>query len=123
MILDDFKAFIVENSLADEAVIKYDYDSSKGENALLLTLYDSAPCDLAMRSGIRITAKFADLTVSRNTCFALHDLLFPEENFQKAIVINGRIMHLKLNKGPYYSDNDPSKRHGYVLDITVTYNR
>lgn len=123
MILDDFKSFIVQNSLADEEVIKFDYDSGKGQNLLLLTLYDNVPCDLAMRSGIRITVKFADLKLSRDTCFALYNLLFPEDNFQKAVVINGKTMHLKLNKGPCFSDKDPSKRHGYVLDFTVTYNR
>ena len=30
MILDDIKSFIVQNALADESVIKYDYDSAKG---------------------------------------------------------------------------------------------
>ena len=113
MILDDIKSFIVQNALADESVIKYDYDSAKGEDLLLLTLCDNIPCDLAMRSRIRITVKFSDLKL----------LLFPEDNFQKAIVVNGKTMHIKLNQGPYFADKDPSKRHGYVLDITVTYNR
>lgn len=123
MILDDFKEFVVRNSLVDEKLVKFDYDFSDGDNAFLITLYEHLPCDLAMRCGIRFTIKFLDLNTSRNTCFALHDLLFPEENFQKSIIINGKTMHLKLNKGPYYSDKDPSKRHVYVLDITVTYNR
>ena len=123
MILVDIKSFIVQNALADESVIKYDYDSAKGEDLLLLTLCDNIPCDLAMRSRIRITVKFSDLKLTRDTCFALYNLLFPEDNFQKAIVVNGKTMHIKLNQGPYFADKDPSKRHGYVLDITVTYNR
>ena len=123
MILDDFRNFITQNAIVDENVIKYDYDSSKGEDVCVLTLYDSIPCDLAMRSGIRISIKFNDLTLSRGKCFDLYNLLFPKDNFQKAVVINNKTMHLKLNKGPYYTGKDQSKRHCYVLDITVTYNR
>lgn len=123
MILDDLKNFIVQNSIADEALIKYDYDSSKGDDVILLNLYNSVPCDLARRSGIKITIKLSDLELARDTCFALHDLLFPVDAFQKAILINGKTMHARLNSGPYYLEKDSSKRHCYVLDIVLVYNR
>ena len=57
MILDDLKNFIIQNSLAKGKEIKYDYDASKGDEMILLHLYDSAPCNLARRSGVRITVK------------------------------------------------------------------
>ncbi len=123
MILDDIKNFIVENFLAQEDEIKFDYDSSKGDNVLVLTLYDSLPCDLSRKSSIKITIKNSDLKLSRDTCFELHDLLFPEDCFQKSILINQKRMHAKLNKGPYYLEKDTSKRHCYVLDITLIHNR
>lgn len=123
MILDDLKNFIIQNSLAMGKEIKYDYDASKGDEMILLHLYDSTPCNLARRSSVRITVKFNDLTEARETCFELHDLLFPEELFQKAVKINGKTMHVKLNRGPYYQGKDQSKRHNYILDITITYNR
>ena len=123
MILDDFRNFIVQNEIATEEIIKYDYDSSKGEDVLLLTLYDTVPCDLALRSSVSIVFKFNDLRQVREDCFVLYSLLFPQDYFQKAIKINGKIMHLKLNKGPLYSGLDQSKRHNYMLDITVTYER
>ena len=123
MILDDLKKFIIEKLNVDEESIKYDYDSSKGNDAVILQLYNNAPCDLALRSGIKITIKYRDLKLARDTCFALYNLLFPEDHFQKSIVINGKTMHAKLNNGPYYAQKDQSKRHNYVLDITVTYKR
>lgn len=123
MILDDVKNFLVQNSLVQEDCIKFDYDAANGDNTALLHLYDSMPCDLARRSGIKITLKFSDLKLARDTAFAIHDLLFPEELFQKSVSINGKIMHVKLNKGPFYQGKDSSKRHNYVLDITLTYNR
>ncbi len=124
MILDDIKSFIEEKALISQDIeIKYDYDTAKGGDTLLLTLYDNVPCDLAMRSGIRIAVKLNDLKLSRDTCFALHNAFFPEENFQKAIVINNKTMHAKLNQGPYYLEKDQSKRHIYILDITLTYKR
>ena len=123
MILDDLKNFIVQNNIAEETDIKFDFDSAQGEKAVLLHLYDNTPCDLARRSDIRISIKYNDLEEARNTCFDLHDLLFPEDSFQKSIKINNKIMHSKLNKGPFYQGLDKSKRHNYILDITLTYNR
>lgn len=123
MILDDLKNFIIQNNLAQNGCIKYDYDSTNGGNTILLNLYDNSPCDLARRSDIRIILKFSDLETARNTCFSLHDLLFPVDSFQKSIKINNKIMHAKLNRGPFYSGLDKSKRHNYIIDITLTYNR
>lgn len=123
MILDDLRSFIVQNEIATEDIIKYDFDSSDGDDVLLLTLYDNMPCDLALRSSVSVVFKFHDLRQVREDCFILYSLLFPEDGFQKAIKINGKTMHLKLNKGPLYSGFDQSKRHNYVLDITITYER
>ena len=123
MILDDIKSFLLERNIIQEEYVKFDYDSSKGEETVLLHLYDNVPCDLARRSSIKITIKFGDLKLARDTAFALHDLFFPEDSFQKSIKINEKTMHAKLNKGPFYQGKDQSKRHNYVLDITLTYNR
>lgn len=123
MILDDIKNFLLKNNLIDNELIKYDYDSSRGEDVILLQLYNNIPCDLARRSGIKISLKFKDLETVRNKCFLLHDLLFPVDSFQKSIKINEKTMHVKLNRGPFYQGKDASKRHNYILDITITYNR
>ena len=123
MILDDLKNFIIQNTQASLDAIKYDYDCTKGQDVILLTLYDSLPCDMARRSSVRISIKFSDLKLARDTCFTLHDLLFPEDGFQKSTTINNKIMHIKLNKGPFYAQKDRSKRHIYILDITLTHNR
>jgi hypothetical protein len=123
MILDDFKNLLVQNNLATGEEVKYDFDSTAGENIVLIHLYNHLPCDLAMRSSLKITVKNTDLNLSRDLCFAIYNLLFPEDGFQKAVLINTKIMHTKLNKGPLYLEKDSSKRHNYVLDITVTYNR
>lgn len=123
MILDDLKNFISQNNLSSESNIKYDYDSANGTDIILLNLYNNSPCDLARRSDIKISIKFTDLKQARNSCFALHDLLFPIDSFQKSIKINGKTMHAKLNNGPFYDGLDQSKRHNYILDITLTYNR
>lgn len=123
MILDDIKSFLVQNNLVQEQCIKFDYDAANGDETVLLHLYDNEPCDLARRSSVKITVKFNDLKLARDTVFAIHDLLFPEELFQKSVCINKKIMHIKLNKGPFYQGKDQSKRHNYILDITLTYNR
>lgn len=123
MILDDIKNFLVENDIIQNNKVKYDFDSSNGDEILLLQLYDNRPCDNARRSGIKLIHKFFDLEHARQTAFVVHDLFFPEDGFQKSLNVNGKIMHAKLNNGPCYQGKDASKRHNYILDITLTYNR
>lgn len=123
MILDDIKSFIAASGLAQGVPINFDYDSTSGEDTILLKLYNASGTDLGRRSSVETTIKFSDLKLTRDTCFALHDLFFPEDTFQKAITVNGKTMHAKLNKGPAYLQKDSSNRHNYVLDITFTHNR
>lgn len=123
MILDDIKSFITQNGIINTDCIKYDYDCLHGEDVCILNLYDNSPSDLALCSGIKLIAKFKDLNTARQTSFALYNLFFPKDNFQKAITINGKIMHAKLNKGPCFLEKDQSKRYIYLLDITVIHNR
>ena len=123
MILDDLKQHIIDNNLLQEELIKYDYDSGEGKDVILLHLYDNVPCDLARRSNIKVVIKSNNLEKARNKCFNLHDILFPNDNFQKSITINKKIMHAKLIQGPLYNGIDKSKRHNYLLDISLTYNR
>lgn len=123
MILDDLKQLIIDNNLVQEELIKYDYDSAEGNDVILLYLYDNIPCDLARRSKIKILIKLKDLEKARTKCFKLHDILFPNDNFQKSIMINKKTMHAKLNQGPVYDGLDKSERHNYSLDISLTYNR
>lgn len=123
MILDDLKEFIIKNNISSQEQIKYDYDSSNGENTTLLWLYNSVASDLANKSSINITFKNKDLETARNSCFSLYNLLFPIDCFQKAIKINGKTMHSKLNRGPLYQQKDSSDRHQYLLDITISHNR
>lgn len=123
MILDDLKSLIVNNNIAKEEKIKFDFDSNTGEDVIILKLYNHNPCDLARKASINIAVKYNSLEDARNTCFAIHDILFPEDNFQKALPINGKLVHIILNSGPSYQEKDLSQRHAYQLDVTVIYNR
>lgn len=122
MILEDLKAFIVGKGIVEEDSVKFDYDSSEGKNVTVLWNNGSLPCDLARRSTIQVMVKNTDLDVSRLVCEEIFKAFCPEEQFQKAANINGKIMHIKSVKEPYYLEKDTSGRHCYVSNIAVTYN-
>lgn len=121
MILDDLKAFISGAGIVDEDAIKYDYDSTNGENVVVLWLNGSEPCDLARYSTVQVTVKNSDLDVSRLVCEEIFRLLYPDEIFQKSMRINEKIMHIRALKTPYYLEKDTSGRHCYVFNIAAIY--
>ena len=84
MILDDLKAFIIENDAFDGDFIKYDYDSSSDSNVLVLAVKDSLPCDLARRNDIQVIVKNSDMAQAREDCLDVFDLFCPEDLYQKA---------------------------------------
>ena len=69
MILDDIKSFIVQNALADESVIKYDYDSAKGEDFWFqkVTYFKEQKCYMDKEPVLVAASKFenvlAELTI------------------------------------------------------------
>lgn len=121
MILDDLKAFICDAGIVDESAVKYDYDSTSGENVVVLWLNGSEPCDLARYSTVQVTVKNLDLDVSRLVCEEIFKLIYPDEIFQKAVKINDKIMHVRALKSPYYLQKDTSGRHCYVFNIALIY--
>lgn len=121
MILDDLKAFITDRGIVDSDSIKFDFDSSDGKNVTVLQNSGSQPCDLARRSLIQIIEKNSDLEASRLVCEEIFKAFCPREQFQKVTVINGKVMHIKVIKEPYYLEKDASGRHCYVFNILVTY--
>ena len=122
MILDDLKAFLIANNLATSTEIKFDFDSSN-TNCVTLWNYGSVPSDLASRPTIQIQVKNLNLATARTKIQAIYDALYPKEQFQKGILINNKLMHIKPNQEPFFNEKDASERYCYIFNITVTTNR
>lgn len=121
MILDDLKAFIVENDAFDAELIKFDYDSSMDSKVLVLSVKDSIPSDLARRNDIQVIVKNSDMAQSREDCLDIFELFCPEDLYQKASFINGKIMHIKALKEPFFIEKETGGRYCYGFNILVTY--
>nr|DAY50761.1 MAG TPA: hypothetical protein [Caudoviricetes sp.] len=121
MILDDFKAFIIENDAFDEDFIKFDFDSTLDSKALVLAVKDSLPCDLARRNDIQVIVKNSDMMQAREDCLDVFDLFCPKDLYQKASFINGKVMHIKALKEPYFMEKETGGRYCYGFNILVTY--
>jgi hypothetical protein len=119
LILDDLKSFITEKNIADAESIKFDYDGSIGENCIVLWKNGSQPCDLAHRPTIQVTVKNTDLSVSRLVSEEIFKALYPDEQYQKSIQINGKTMHVQVIKEPFYLEKDESGRHCYVFNVAI----
>ena len=121
MILDDLKAFIIEKDAFDADFIKYDYDNSLDSKVLVLAVKDSLPSDLARRNDIQVIVKNSDMAQAREDCLDVFDLFCPKELYQKASVINGKIMHVKALKEPFFMEKETGGRYCYGFNILVTY--
>ena len=121
MILEDLKSFIVEKGIVDEGSIKFDYDGAGGENCVVIWKNGSQPCDVARRPTIQITVKNTDLAASRLICEEIFKALYPDDQYQKAMEINEKIMHVVIIKEPFYLEKDASDRHCYVFNAAIVH--
>ena len=120
MILDDLKAHLVALNLAQGDEIIFDFDS-KNENTILIKKTGSNPTDLGFRSKIEIVAKNTSQQTAITKINEIWQALCPQDNFQKAILINNKTMHTKTEKEPYFRKKDQQGRFYYVFEMTVTY--
>jgi hypothetical protein len=122
MILDDLKAFLVANNLATSTEIKFDFDSSTA-NGVVLWQYDGIVTDLGSRPAIQIAVKDTAMVTARTKIQAIYDALYPKDQFQKVIEINGKNMHITPRQEPFFNEKDASNRYIYIFNIIVNLDR
>lgn len=120
-LLDDLKAHLNKNGI--KLPINFNFSSEKNENCVVLWQYDGTPNMVARNAKIQITVKHSDMQKAQKLSDMIYDILYPINQYKKAIDINGKLMHIQPLQEPFYNEKDDNKRHYYVFNINVDYNR
>lgn len=122
MILDDLKAFLIAEELATDEEIQFNYDNLT-TNSIVLWVYGSVPTDLGSKPTIQIAVKNTDMLAAQTKIQAIYDALYPKDQFQNAIIINSKTMHIRPNQEPFFNEMDKQNRYVFIFNITVTQDR
>lgn len=120
-LLEEFKTHFVNNGI--KLPINFNYSSEKSEDCIVLWQYDGTPNMVARNAKIQVTVKMSDMKDCEKMADFIYSILYPMEQYNKVILINGNQMHVKPLQEPFYNMRDENNRHCYVFNINVDYGR
>lgn len=120
-LLQDISAHLKTNGVS--VPINFNFSKEKNENCIVLWQYDGTPNALARNSKVQITVKNTNMQLAEKMADSIYSILYPMEQFQKAIEINGKLMHIYPIQEPFYNEQDQNNRHCYVFNINIDYDR
>lgn len=120
-LLEDLKEHLNNNDI--KLPINFNFSSEKNENCIVLWQYDGTPNMLANNARVQITVKHSNMRTAEDLAVSIFDMLYPKGQYVKVIYINGKAMHIRPLQEPFYNERDGNKRHCYVFNINIDYDR
>lgn len=120
-LLEDLKEFFIKNGI--ELPLNFNFSSEKNENCIILWQYDGTPNMLGRNARVQVTVKHYNMRVAEDLAVSIYDMIYPKDQYVKAIDVNGKTMHIRPLQEPFYNERDSNKRHCYVFNINIDYDR
>lgn len=122
-LLEDLKKHLTAYGIT--APIYFNWASEKnGDNdCIILWLYDGTPNMVARNAKVQVTVKNSNMLKAEKMADLIYSILYPMEQYKKAIEINGKLMHIQPLQEPFYNEKDQNNRHCYVFNINIDYSR
>lgn len=120
-LLEDLKNHLKDNGVKTQ--INFNFSSEKNENCVVLWQYDGTPNMVARNAKVQITVKNSNMKKAEDLADLIFDILYPIDQFKKAIEINGKLMHIQPIQEPFYNEKDASGRHCFVFNVNIDYDR
>ena len=121
-ILIDIKTFLITNNLASSVFYNFD-DSDANSSPVILSLKKGEQSDLSEKSTVEIIVKNKSMQSAESQINSIYSALYPENQFEKPIWINSKLMMIKPLSPPYYKEKEKSSRHVFALEINVIHKR
>lgn len=122
-ILEDLKTHLNTNGITAPIYFNWAVERQNANECIVLWLYDGTPNMIARNAKVQITVKNKDIEKAEKLADLIFDTLYPKGQYNKAIVINNEIMHIKPLQEPFYNEKDQNDRHCYVFNVNIDYDR
>ena len=120
-LLEDLKAHFETNGI--DLPINFNFSSEKNEDCIVLWQYDGTPNMVARNAKVQITVKHSDMKEAETLSDFIYSILYPIDQYKKAIEINEKQMQIRPLQEPFYNERDENKRHCYVFNVNIDYDR
>lgn len=122
-LLENIKTHLSNNGVTAPIYFNYATEKNNANACVVLWQYDGTPNMVARNAKIQITVKNKDMLKAEKMSVSIFDMLYPIDQYKKAIDINGQKMHIRPLQEPFYNEKDQNERHCYVFNINIDYDR
>lgn len=123
-ILNDLKSFIVQNNLAKNEDIAFNFDDFLSDsNKIVLLCKGGEFSDIAKKTKVSIIVKnilMKDAELISNNLF---DSFCPPKQYEKPVSINNKLMLVKAVNSPSYKEKEKNGRHVFHFDLNIIHKR
>lgn len=120
-LLEDLKNHLINNGITDN--IYLNFSSPSNDNVIVLWLCEGMSKDIGRNAKVQFIVKNVDMALAEQTIERIFNIVYPKDQFQKTIIINGTRMRIKPIQEPFYNLMDENNRHTYVFNALINYER
>ncbi len=122
-ILNDLKNFLVEKNFpSDDIVFNFD-DFHSGMNKIILLCKGGEFSDIARKTTVSVIVKNQSMSKSESISNELFDDFCPPKQYEKPLLINGKLMLVKAAQPPLYKEREKNGRHVFMFDLNIVHKR
>lgn len=122
-LLEDIKQHLTTNGITAPIYFNWANEKNNANECIVLWKYDGTPNMLARNAKIQITIKNKEMLEAEKMADSIYSILYPVDQYKKAIEINGKLMHIEPLQEPFYNELDQNSRHCYVFNVNIEYRR
>lgn len=122
-ILNDLKNFLVEkNFSSDDIAFNFD-DFHSGKNKIILLCKGGEFSDVARKTAVSVIVKNQLMSEAESVVNEIFDDFCPPKQYEKPILINGKLMLVKAVQPPFYKEREKNGRHVFMFDLNIVHKR
>ena len=119
-VLNDLKIFLINNNLARENDIAFNFDDFlNAENKIVLLCKGGEFSDIARKTSVSVIVKNSLMQESESLSNSLFEAFCPPKQYEKPLCINNKLMLIKALQPPFYKEKEKNGRHVFCFDLKI----
>lgn len=123
-VLNDLKNFFIENNIASDEDIDFNFDDSiSDKNKLILMCKGGEFSDVARKTTVSVIVKNHLMKNAETIINNAFDIICPPKQYEKPLSVNGKLMLIKAVQPPLYKEKEKNGRHVFTFDLKIIHKR
>lgn len=123
-ILNDLKDFLVEKNAVSSEEVAFNFDDFLTDmKKLILQCKGGEFSDIARKTTVSVIVKNKSMKEAEAVANVVYDCFSPPKQYEKPLLVNGKMMLIKPLQPPYYKEKEKNGRHVFSFDLKIIHKR